>query len=63
MADNSDGSNNWKTFEVNENNCEVSWDGFSEKMNIKAHGSDNARFENEFIEEAPRRGRRNRYFE
>ena len=41
---------NWKTFEVNENNCEVSWEGFSETMNIKAHGSDNARFENEFIE-------------
>lgn len=46
----SDSYNKWKTFEVNENNCEVSWDGFSEKMNIKAHGSDNARFEDEFIE-------------
>ena len=40
----------WKTFEVNENNCEISWEGFSKTMNINAYGLDNARFEDEFIE-------------
>lgn len=40
---------NYKTFEPNTDNCEVSWEGFSESLNIKAAGSLNASYEDAFI--------------
>ena len=36
----------YKTFEPNTDNCSVSWNGFSNAMNIKAYGSDNSYIEN-----------------
>ena len=44
------GDVNYYTFEPNTENCEVSWDGFSDSFNIKAQGPQNAYFDNGYVE-------------
>lgn len=40
---------NYTTFEPNPDNCFVSWDGFSDSLNIKANGTLNASYEDAFV--------------
>ena len=40
---------NYTTFEPNPDNCFVSWDGFSDSLNIRASGTLNASYEDSFV--------------